>query len=226
MPSSTALKSLFFLIVAGLFVGGCHVTINDDESIHGSSNLRSEQRTVGTCEGIVIQSEGKVYLTQSDEQSIRIEADDNIIGRVITERRNGLLVVRLKEGHYSDITLHVYASLKNIRNVTIEGAGTIEGVTPIRTTSLDCVINGAGTIDVKGAGDRIECIVNGAGTIDAEGFAASVGNAVVNGAGTCSVSAKDRIDASVNGVGLITYYGDPQSVNTSVSGLGRIRKGN
>ncbi|HLP17484.1 MAG TPA: DUF2807 domain-containing protein, partial [Bacteroidota bacterium] len=130
----SAVKFLALGTVALLIFTGCRLSANGHRNdYHGSGRMITETRTVGECEGITLQNQGNVYLTQDDNQSIRIEADDNIMGKVIVERRHGILVVGLKDGDYSDVTLKVYVSMKHINSLSIEGAGTIECSNRIET---------------------------------------------------------------------------------------------
>ncbi len=112
--------SFFFFI---FLLTGCKDTVtNTDTTIRGSGRVVTESRTMEPCEGVTITSIGDVYLTQSETQSVRIEADDNIMSSVISETQNGILVVGLKAGSYSNTTVRIYVSLKNIRFLSKERA--------------------------------------------------------------------------------------------------------
>lgn len=217
IPQITLFSLLFFL-------SGCDKdsNINDNNTIVGSGNIVTETREVSECNGISIKTIGSVYLSQGEEQSIRVEADDNIIDDVITRSENGILVVGLDEGSYSNITLKVYVTLNTINNISSNGAGNLSMVNSFDCNSLNCLINGAGTIILLGSTDYFNCIVNGAANIYAKEFLTKKCDVVVNGAGNCTVFVTDELDATVNGVGNINYYGNPPVVRTSISGLGHI----
>ncbi len=217
---------LFFLIV-GIFLG-CQDSDNINEPnnhINGSGKIVTETRNLDDCSGISLLNIGKVYLTQADEQSILVEADDNVIGLVITRKENGLLQVGLPDGSYSNVTLRVYVSLKTIDNISIEGAGDVECQQPIFDNDLYCSINGAGSIILNGNGKYLNTLINGAGNINAKEFTVENCNTVVNGAGSCIVYVTNELDAYVTGVGNVIYYGNPGIVKSSISGLGQIKAG-
>ncbi|HLP17466.1 MAG TPA: DUF2807 domain-containing protein, partial [Bacteroidota bacterium] len=109
----TAQRLLAGLLPVLIFIG-CKDTVTNshDDTIRGSGTIVSQTRTVDVCDGIAVKAVGKVYLTQAETQSIRIEADDNIINSVVSEKKNGVLVVGLPDGQYSDITLRIYVSMK------------------------------------------------------------------------------------------------------------------
>jgi len=220
------IKRIMFFILPLIFILGCDEPsdINENDTIHGSGRIVSQTRNVDECNGITIHSVGDVYLTQDTVQSIRIEADDNIIENVITKKENGILLVGLPEGSYSNVTLRIYVSLKTIQSISINGAGNLNTQNMIECNELNCGINGAGNINLKGSGNYLNCLINGAGNIDAEKFVAKKCKAFVNGAGNCTVYASEELDATVNGVGNIYYYGNPPIVKTSITGLGQIIK--
>jgi hypothetical protein len=224
--ATSAVKYIAALTCTILVISGCKYSVSHGgDQYNGSGKIVSQSRTAGVCEGVLVRSIASVHLTQADTQSIRVEADGNLINKVIVEKQNGVLVVGLPEGDYSDVTLRVYVSMKKISSLTIEGAGNIECTTPLNSPSLECTINGAGNMTLLGRGDDIECTLNGAGNFNAEHFIARNCKASLSGAGNCSVFASEKIDASVSGVGLITYYGKPRMVKTDVSGIGRIAEG-
>lgn len=209
-----------------LMITGCveHVYINDPETKYGSGKIISETRNVDECYGVCLKYAGKIFLTQGDEQSIRIEADDNIIDDVVAQSENGILNVGLKEGSYSNATVRIYVVLKNIKSISIEGAGNIVVENPITCSDLICNINGAGDIDLWGNGNTLSCRINGAGNISAFDFPAKYCTAKISGTGNCTVNVSENLDASISGVGNITYDGNPKSVKSSISGIGKINK--
>ncbi|MGE5797988.1 MAG: head GIN domain-containing protein [Ignavibacteria bacterium] len=205
-----------------LFAGCEESSTTDINTIHGSGKIVSEIRTVDECSGISIINLGKVYLTQDTIQSIRIEADDNIIDDVISRKESEFLNVGLEDGSYSNITLNIYVSLKTIGSISINGAGNVELQNDINCDDLNCTINGAGNINLRGNGNYLNCLINGAGDIYAEEFIVERCKVLINGAGSTTVNVTEELDASVNGAGSIIYYGNPDSIKTSITGLGHI----
>jgi hypothetical protein len=217
-------KIFFSCILMMLMLTGCTDFLNGINSIHGSGRMVTQKRTVAECEGITLKSIGNVYLEQSDTQSIRIEADDNIISKITTEKQNGVLVIELPGGGYSNATVRVYAAMKDIKSLKIEGAGNIECVHPIAAPSLDCRVSGAGSITLQGTCDDLSCSMSGVGSVSGKKFISKSCTANVSGVGSCTVNVTDRLDARVSGVGSISYYGNPASVHRHVSGVGSISK--
>jgi hypothetical protein len=220
------IKDITLFVLSLVIFHGCDNSpdINDSDTIHGSGKIVSQIREAEECSGLTIQNIGNVFLTQDNTQSIRIEADDNIINEVITRREDGVLLVGLKEGSYSNVTLRAYISLKTIESLIINGAGNITTQNSLNSDNLELIVNGAGNIEIEGNGNYMYCFINGAGNIMAKEFSVQKCKAIVNGAGNVTTTVIEDLDATVNGAGNIFYYGNPTNVTTSISGVGHIIK--
>jgi hypothetical protein len=214
--------SLFVLAIVILWACNESSTIIDDDTIYGSGKIVSQVREVEECSGISVKNIGNIFLTQDNSQSVKIEADDNIIDNIITRNENGLLLAGIEDGSYSDITLRIYVSLKSIKSITINGAGNITSQNSFNCDSLYVTINGVGNIVFTGEGNYLNCFINGAGNITSENFIVEKCKVFVNGAGNCTVNVSEDLDAAINGAGAIIYYGNPVNVTTSIVGTGQI----
>ena len=216
----------FFLsfILFTAFFTGCEKSsnINSNDTIYGSGKLITQTRSVPECSALKIINTGNVYLTQGDEQSVSILADDNIIDKVITTRDNGTLWVGLENGSYSNVTVKIYVSLKNVTGLFIEGAGNIQTENNISSENMICNVNGAGNITLTGSGNYMDCSIIGAGNISAKDFTVKQCKSLIQGTGSITLYASEKLDARVEGTGVIYYYGNPQDVNTFIEGLGQI----
>jgi len=210
-------------LLLGVLASGCHDQLTNPEQIVGSGILVLQPRSVAAFSGIQVKGIGKVVIKQDTVQSLRIEADDNIVDLVTTTVANGLLVVGLQPGSYSNVTINVYASMKNIDR--LESMGTAEFLTtgPIHTDAITCRITGVGKITLAGtAGDQtIE--VTGTGDVHNFDFVSTRCSALISGVGTLEVHATQQLDAVVSGAGSIVFAGNPPVVHQTVSGIGSIK---
>jgi hypothetical protein len=213
-----------FLLPMIFFTQGCFLHHQHDhhDSIVGSGRTVTEERIVPACHGIQIVGAAKVFLKQDTRQDVLVEADDNIIDRVVTRCENGYLVVGLESESYTQTTVNVYVSLTTIEDVEILGAGDIVTTGLIQCDTLKCRIEGAGNISLEGNAGVQTIIIDGAGNIDNFDLICSRCTVTINGTGNCEVNVTQRLDATINGVGNIVYEGNPSDVNRSVNGIGRI----
>src|SRR5919199_227652 len=69
------------------------------KTVHGNGNLTSQQRTVNTTERIKSMGNFNIDIVQGSPSSVKIEADENLIPYIMTENREGRLVIRTREGY-------------------------------------------------------------------------------------------------------------------------------
>lgn len=194
--------------------------ITREENIVGSGVIVSQQRNPGSFTGVRIVGVAKVYVRQGSADSLRIEADDNIIGRVTSVVNQGVLTVGLTNGSYTNVTVKVYATMTTIHSLGIDGSGDIETTNSIQTDNVACSIIGAGSVTLSGAATDESVVIAGAGSIHNFGLVSSQCSASILGTGTVEVYARQRLDALISGVGSITYDGNPAVVNSTTTGVG------
>jgi hypothetical protein len=197
----------------------------DSNQITGSGKLVSEYRDVGTYTGIQVTNFAKVVIRQDTIESLRIESDDNIINDVMTSLNGTTLVVGLRDGSYNNVTVNVYASMKNIKLLESTGASDFSTVNSIQTDSLTCRITGAGSMNLAGKTiyENIEII--GSGSVHNSNLVSSFCSVTISGAGSVETQVTQQLDAVIAGSGTIVYTGNPAVVHQSISGIGVVRRG-
>ena len=193
--------------------------------ITGSGKLVSESRVVGTFDGIQVTNFANVVIKQDTIESLRIEADDNIIDDVMTSLNGTSLVVGLRNGSYNNVTVNVYVSMKNIKLLESTGSAEFSTVNSIQTDSLSCIITGAGSITLAGKTNYEKIVITGSGNVHNANLVSSYCGVTISGAGSVEAQVTMQLDAIIAGSGTIIYSGNPAIVHQSISGTGVIRQG-
>jgi hypothetical protein len=220
----------FLIALSGTVMSGCrwekhNHTRRNGPRIEGSGSTKTEQRSVGRFHGVRLEGIGKVLITQGDEESVTIEADDNVVDGVTTEVFAGILVIGMEDRNFGDVKVVAHVTVKEIEEVSLSGAGSIESVNQLQCGTLECSLTGVGEIELKGSCDRQKISLSGVGKIQNGEMRSEESRARVTGVGSCEVNATQSLDASVSGLGRIVYFGNPAEVKTSVSGLGSVKEG-
>ena len=224
MKLGTAAIAVILLAIA--LLAGCTKNATDADQIVGSSRIVSQQRPASAFSGIQLTGVGRVVITQDTVESLRVEANDNIIDKVTTSVHHGLLMIELQQGSYSNITLNLFVSMKDIGSLACVGAGEFLNSGQIHADTLRCSISGAGKMTLTGTATRETVIVSGAGDVHNFGLTSTYCVATISGAGNVEVNVLQQLDATINGTGNIAYSGNPQVINQAVSGIGSIHPGN
>jgi len=211
-----------------------------------TGDIVREMREIGSFSRIALKGIGKVIIRQGEEESLEVEARDDLMPNILTEVEDGKLVISYKTDWSKQIIIPIKpirfrVTMRDVKLLEILGAGVME-VYDVETDSLELIIKSAGAIRVKslsaevldvtisGAGGtklsgkvgRQEVTISGAGGHQAGKLESGSCTVTVNGAGGATVWARDALDVSISGLGGVKYYGDPK-VTQSISGLGAVK---
>lgn len=208
-----------------------------------------EDRNVGHFDVLKINGPMDVFITQSKDYEVRVEAPIDRMKNIETKVEGGALVVQYKSKRgrnnwswKSMKGIKVYVSVRDLEGLFLSGSGDVEG-SGLRAKQLKLNISGSGDIDlevdahkintkISGSGDidligsaeRFDITISGSGDIDAFGLKTEECEVVIYGSGDCDVNVSQYLDVRINGSGNVTYKGNPVEVNQKVSGSGGAHK--
>jgi len=212
----------------------------------GSGKVVSSTREVSDFTALKIDYPAQVFISQGKTQSVKIEADDNVLPNLKTEIHNGQLLIyyKVEEGKHVNPTKPVKITIvvKDLKDVEFDSAGGLT-ITGLNTDSLDLSMSGAGdlkldnilisklSINLSGAGsmtasgtaDNLDLNISGFGSFNGKELHGKTANISLSGAGSATVWVDRELTADVSGAGSVNYYGSP-SVTKQVSGIGGVSK--
>jgi hypothetical protein len=241
------MKKLCVLLFTGLITLSCSAQWG--KTIKGNGNNVTLERSTGDYEGIAVSGWFDVDLVSGNEGDITLQGDENLLEYIITEVKDGKLVIKTEKGvnlksssWKSEIRITV--PVESISSVSMSGSGDIVGKTKIKSDKFSTAMSGSGdiTLDIEsnslsasmsGSGDitlsgntkDFDATISGSGDIEAYNLEADNVSATVSGSADIQVTAKKSIKARVSGSGDISYRGNPEKVDTKTSGSGDISKG-
>lgn len=218
-----------------------------EKRMTGEGPVVVEERHPENYSRIVLQVPATTYITQSDDRQLTIEAQQNILDLIETPVSDGELRIKFREhknlGRHEGIIIRLSNDV--INGLRIEGSGTIQAITTLRSDGLDLSISGsgdllAGRLEVNG---KLSAHISGSGNMTAlEGLAGSgnltisgsgsirflpvvftTADAGISGSGDIRATVEERLDASISGSGSVYYQGNP-AVHANISGSGSVKK--
>lgn len=216
-------KLTSFLLVSSLFLGACTFTLSYEE---GSGKLERETRPIESIERINFEGIGNLVIEQGSQSTLEIEAEDNILPRIVTSVHGDQLDIGFDTDRWENIIrptrpITYYLTVENLSELSLSGLGNVK-LEGIEGDRLKIRLNGAGTIDASGAITQQDINVSGAGSYDAGDLESDQVSVNLSGAGNATVWVNDLLDISISGLGNVRYYGDPE-VQQSITGLGNIQ---
>ncbi len=237
------LKASLFLLTFLPFLFACQHFFG--KRVHGNGNITTQDRPVNDFKDVEVGGAAKVFVSQGDQHSVKVEVDDNLQQFVEVYQEGNKVIVREKSGFNLDPTgdLKIYVVSPVYNNIDVSGACDIIGQTPINNPeNLEMHISGAGDMKMEVNAPHIGAEVSGSGNIDLRGETKSAdidltgaGHAhcfdlksentkvEISGAGSAQVYASVRLDAEVSGAGSVDYKGGA-AVDQHVSGAGSVHK--
>lgn len=245
-------KSVLFLILilalTGVACSGLTISLNGNDNqnggiqIVGSGEVLTETREVEPFSSIDFDSIGQLNITQGDDLSLTVRAEENIMPRIITEVRNGTLEIEIERGISLDVNQPITYTLvvTDLDEIRLDGLGNVD-IPELQTDELLVEVNGAGGIEINNlVAERLEANLSGLGSVelsgevdhlvvdlpgsgnfDGENLRSQSASVSISGLGTANVWVVEDLDVEISGAGSVNYYGSP-SVRQDVSGLGRV----
>jgi hypothetical protein len=205
----------------------------------GSGAAKEEAREVGPFTAVEVSGAIEAVVARGDKPGVTVSGDDNIVPLVVTEVRDGRLVVRVKEDVSVNFRLPLRAQVTaaELTEAVARGASTLkasavgagpfearaEGASKVEVEGLDggdvtLSAQGASTVSASGTAVRVKVRATGASTVRARGLAAEEAEAEVTGASQAAVRPSKAVRGAVSGASHLDVVGKPEGRKVSTSG--------
>jgi hypothetical protein len=238
------MKNLKLFLIIILTLG---ITICSDgqirRTVYGNNHVIKKEREAGKFIGLRVSSGIDAYLKQGDNESIAVEADENLHEYIITEIRDGVLHIYTEANIREAEMKRVYVTMKEISSLKTTSAGDIIGETPVKTDNLELSASSAGDIklevhvkeikaDISSSGDVtlngetdiLNADLSSAGDLNAYGLSVREADVSASSAGDADISVSERLKARASSAGDINYRGNPKYVDAHSSSAGGVHR--
>ena len=236
------LKSVSFIfLVLLVFLQGCYIDLR--ETVYGSGNVVTEERSVVPFNEIKVSSGIDVFITQGEEEAIKVIADDNLLDYIKTEASEGRLKIYTNVNIRQSRSKEVHLIYKQIRSIKISSAGDVKATNRMKAEDLDINLSSAGDLELDVEAEQISCKISSSGDAYITGNAdkldadlSSAGNLYAydlivkkakvhaSSAGNAKIHATEEVHLTASSAGDIYYKGNPENVHINTSSAGSIVK--
>ena len=205
--------------------------------------IMSQSYELSNFNGIKLLGRGDILLTQGQEYSVLIDANKEILDKLIVKVEDNNLIVDERGLFYLNADpIKIYVTMPEVERVLISGSGDILGQNKISSENLEISISGSGDVDLNLDVEKLTTRISGSGDVNYRGSAkehnfyvsgsgelhsfdleTEVSNIRVSGSGNSEVFAIEDLDVHISGSGDVFYKGDPK-ISQSVSGSGNLRQ--
>ena len=209
----------------------------------GSGRTTSEVRPLESFSGIELKSAANVYVTQGDVQEVRVEAEDNLLGKINTTVKNNSLVIDDEDNIKYTKPVTIYITVKDLCLLELTGSGNIvtrsqflcdfmniklSGSGDIRVMvnrkSLKANLSGSGNLVLNGSSAETYYRISGSGNINAHELNCFSSAVAISGSGTSTVDVKNDLNVTITGSGNVHYVQEPGKISSKIIGSGEISK--
>ena len=243
-----AVAAVFFAPQLG-WAGGPGLAFGSDfgGGVPGSGKIESETREAQDFLALSIHYPADIVIEQGQDESVKIEADDNLLPQLLTEVNGDTLVIDNKEEIWSKrvnptARVKITIIVKDLHRIESFGVGNLQ-VNGLKTDELDLNLSGAGemilndldagklevrltgtgAIGASGSADELDLRISGVGDFDAPKLESKVANVRISGAGSATVFVEDDLTVRVSGTGSVDYHGSP-TLHEHITGTGSVNR--
>jgi hypothetical protein len=214
------------------------------ETVEGSGVMAEETVSVSGFNKVDLETVGNLEIVQGTEESLVVEAEDNLLPHMTFTVRGDTLTISVENGiairPTESITYRL--TVTDLEEVNLSGAGAVN-IAALETGSLEVNSSGAGnfkiedlqaedlSVQLSGAGsvtaagqvEQLKVNISGAGSFNGADLQTSQADIEISGLGKATVWVTDELQTQISGAGSISYYGNPE-VSESNSGAGFVQK--
>jgi hypothetical protein len=213
--------------------------------IPGSGKITAETLEVGEFTRVKINYPAEVVILQGETESVKIEADDNLIPQLSANIKGETLVIknnvkeweeRVAPSEHIKLTITVrdlqgldFAAAGAVRlenlevkdlEIDLNGAGEIQ-IIDLQAQTLTARLDGVGSITASGKAEFVSVDVNGLGSFYGEELDSAKADATIDGMGSANLQVQEHLMATINGMGSVGYLGSPE-VARRMNGAGSV----
>lgn len=232
-------RSTYFMIARAFVLV---LFLNLSALLNASAAVKTEDRAVSGFHGIAIGGSFEVELSQGSTESLKVEAEEEIMTNIITEVKDGSLKISYKGKGWHSKSIKIFISFKDLDNISCSGSNELKGKGLLKFSKLDLDLSGSADIDLQleastlkadmsgssntklsGTVTNMDVEISGAGNLEASELTSQVFELEISGSGDAKVNVSKELKVQISGSGDVVYKGDP-NIKKSISGSGSIKK--
>jgi len=240
----TTLTRIIVTSIISLLMLSCNFSMSLGEGVDGNGNVASKERTISSdFDGIKVSQGIDLYITQANDISLTVEADENLHDLIMTEVADGVLKIysteNIRRATSKKVMLNIntVSSIKATSGSDVYSANTIEVANlelnstsgaeielAVKTETLECHSTNGSDIKLSGSTKTLTASATSGSDIDASDLIAETSNVKATSGADISVNTSKALTAKATSGGDIRYSGNPEKVEKSDTSAGSVRQ--
>ncbi|MFA9406244.1 MAG: head GIN domain-containing protein [Anaerolineales bacterium] len=233
--------STLALSIMACSLGG--ITLGEAETVRGSGDVVEETRAVSGVSGVNLATIGDMTIELGDTESLRIEAEDNLMEYLETEVRGGKLSIGTSDNIRLEPTKPIRYTLTvtGLDTIEISSVGDIQApdleaeqfsisisstgdltMGELNANELDVDMSSTGSLGIAGGEVKTQTVTSSStGNYTAEDLASGEADVRLSSTGSATIWVRDTLKANLSSTGDLRYRGDP-TVDATTSSTGDV----
>ena len=230
------LKAIIVSLTTVIVLTSC----SNNNCITGEGSYSSKEYNLSPFSGVSVAGDADVFITKDSIQSVRIEAQGNVLNALNVAVRGNKLVIGEDNCFRKISRMKVYISTPTFNEMIASGSIHVYSPDLFSSNVFKAVLSGTGEMNLNLNVQELHASISGSGDIVANGTAVKqylsssgdgyfgcfglIGDHVdidVSGSATAEVHATQTLNIDVSGTAFIYYKGHPQ-ITQKISGTATI----
>jgi hypothetical protein len=169
----------------------------------GNGEVTTQERQVPAFDAIKVGCAINLILSQGEQQSVKVQTDDNLQNRIITKVTDGTLTLSC-ENVNNATKMDVYVTAVKLTKLDASGASKVTGETPLKSEAFGLYVSGAAKANLS--------------------IETGIFNNETSGAANITVTlTAETANTEISGAGNMILKGTAEQHNTEVSGAGNLK---
>lgn len=207
------------------------------------NGIRAEKKVKVEAETVnyEIEISAEINLIQGSYNQIEINTDSNFLSMIEIKQNGNTMEISSAQCLEFENNITINITSTDFEEITIEGISKLSTINQIKTEEMEINASGSATIYLDVLTEKLEIYTSGSSEtkimgsterldLDLEGSSVFTGDKLnskkayveISGSSNASVRCSKYLDADLSGSSSLKYFGNPDKVNTDVSGSARI----
>jgi hypothetical protein len=240
----TTISKFITALIMSLLLVSCQFNGDFGFGVRGNGNVETVERSIDDNFSEISVSRGlDVYLTQGDNVSLIVEADENLHDIIITEVENGVLKITTDENISFSKSKKVMLTFKDVSKIKATSGSDVFSTNTIIADNLeltttsgsdmevdinvqvaDCRSTSGSDLRVSGKTNKLYAEATSGSDIKAGNLKAKVSEARATSGADIALNTSEELYAKATSGGDIKYSGNPERVTKKDGVSGSIRE--
>ena len=238
----TTLTKIIVTSILSMLMFSCNFNIGT--GVSGNGIVKSTERTLeGDFNTIEVSRGLDVYITQSDSESLKVQADENLHDIIKTIVENNTLKIYANENISYAASKKVFVSFNSISKLSASSGSDMfstntitvndlelstesgsDMTLDINVQSLRCDSSSGSDLKLTGKTESFYANASSGSDIKAGDLVSTIAEAKASSGSDITLNTTKELTANASSGGDIKYYGNPEKVNKSDNVSGSVNK--